>query len=646
MACLSVQTVNMCSKYDNVMCSDSLSESEKKNCWNCGEPFHEARDCNQPRRKKRGKKKSRRLGVRERDINIKNSQRNNGRVPNKKNSRQNGGRVLKAASLAKASHGEPDTSSDTGSCDANSDAKNSQRAGRVLVGPPLDETGQGGPETPQVRPGGGVQVGGVASALHDDVSGATATENGPGQPSTPDGLASHSTQAAGADAPALRRVSGATATEKGQGQPSTHDGLANHDAQAGGMGPDQRGSPRAPARGEGGHQLAAGPSGGGADLDGRDMQAAGTAPALHSVSGEMPPGTERISGETPRGPGLRQPAAGPHGGRAALGSHGPCEQGTQTLLMADDGGCGNLPVNPTPDPHRTLEMAQRLGHATVSRLLARRMATSAGGRTEFAPLHDEPTGAGAESTHGAHGGDSGGGGADEMGAARHSLWGEDTDPQPVRLQVLAGQPTGGDEPRRLTLAAEAYKGPPTDEALWQRPGGVDPEQQPDPETVVVKALQCSAGPRECVCEEERWQFISGMDDDIERLETELYGTRLQLAQVLKRQHNSEEMADKAEVEVVVAHAYKTEAQQVSTMRVRPTQRTKRRTGSRKRRSRKSPTRQTEWEARKEEFEREERLSSSSSSDSDSSIQQADECDCGWCYLVSNVDYYYSYQDWV
>ena len=91
---------------------------------------------------------------------------------------------------------------------------------------------------------------GVASALHNEVSGATATENGPGQPSTPDGLASHSTQAAGADAPALQRVSGATATEKGQGQPSTHDGLANHDAQAGGMGPDQRGTPRAPARGE------------------------------------------------------------------------------------------------------------------------------------------------------------------------------------------------------------------------------------------------------------------------------------------------------------------------------------------------------------------------------------------------------------
>mmetsp|Transcript_6555 Transcript_6555/g.10375 ORF Transcript_6555/g.10375 Transcript_6555/m.10375 type:complete len:100 (-) Transcript_6555:333-632(-) len=94
--------------------------------------------------------------------------------------------------------------------------------------------------------------------------------------------------------------------------------------------------------------------------------------------------------------------------------------------------------------------------------------------------------------------------------------------------------------------------------------------------------------------------------------------------------------------------YKTEAQQDSTMRARPTQRTKRRTGPRKRRTRKSHTRQTEWEARKEEFEREERLSSSSSSDSDSSIQQADECDCGWCYLVSNggSNYYYSYQDWV
>ena len=57
-------------------CSDLLSDGEKKKCWNCKEPFHEARDCNQPRRKRRGKKKSRRLGVRERDINIKNSQRN------------------------------------------------------------------------------------------------------------------------------------------------------------------------------------------------------------------------------------------------------------------------------------------------------------------------------------------------------------------------------------------------------------------------------------------------------------------------------------------------------------------------------------------------------------------------------------------
>ena len=122
--------------------------------------------------KKRGKKKSRRLGVRERDINIKNSQRNDGRVPNKKNSRQNGGRVLKVAPLANTGHGEPDTSSNTGSCGANSDAKNSQRAGRVLVVPSLDETGQGGPDTPQVRPGGGLQVEGVASALHDDVSGA------------------------------------------------------------------------------------------------------------------------------------------------------------------------------------------------------------------------------------------------------------------------------------------------------------------------------------------------------------------------------------------------------------------------------------------------------------------------------------------
>ena len=201
------------------------------------------------------------------------------------------------------------------------------------------------------------------------------------------------------------------------------------------MGPNQRGAPRAPTQGERGHQLAAGPSGGGADLDGRDMRALGTAPALHSVSGELPSGTERISGETPRGPGLHQPAAGLHGGRAALGSHGLCEQGTQTLLMADDGGCGNLPVNPTLDPHRVLEMAQRLGHATVSRLLARRMATAAGGRTEFARLHDEPTGAGVESERGAHGGCSGGGGADEMGTARHSLWGG-------RYRPTAGETTG------------------------------------------------------------------------------------------------------------------------------------------------------------------------------------------------------------
>ena len=48
--------------------SDPVRGGGQRKCWNCKEPFHEARDCNQPRRKKRGKKKSRRLGVRERDI--------------------------------------------------------------------------------------------------------------------------------------------------------------------------------------------------------------------------------------------------------------------------------------------------------------------------------------------------------------------------------------------------------------------------------------------------------------------------------------------------------------------------------------------------------------------------------------------------
>ena len=52
------------------------------------------------------------------------------------------------------------------------------------------------------------------------------------------------------------------------------------------------------------------------------------------------------------------------------------------------------------------------------------------------------------------------------------------------------------------------------------------EERTNPETVVVEALQRSAGPRVCVCEAECWQFISGKDDDIERLETELYETRL------------------------------------------------------------------------------------------------------------------------
>ena len=59
-------------------CSDSLSDGEKRKCWNCDSHSHMVRDCNQPRRKKRGKKKSRRVGVRERDTRIKNSQRHNG----------------------------------------------------------------------------------------------------------------------------------------------------------------------------------------------------------------------------------------------------------------------------------------------------------------------------------------------------------------------------------------------------------------------------------------------------------------------------------------------------------------------------------------------------------------------------------------
>jgi len=47
--------------------SDSVRDGGKRKCWNCDSHSHMARDCDQPRRKKRGKKKSRRLGVRERD---------------------------------------------------------------------------------------------------------------------------------------------------------------------------------------------------------------------------------------------------------------------------------------------------------------------------------------------------------------------------------------------------------------------------------------------------------------------------------------------------------------------------------------------------------------------------------------------------
>ena len=58
--------------------SDSVRDGGKRKCWNCDSHSHMVRDCNQPRRKKRGKKKGRRVGVRERDTRIKNSQRHNG----------------------------------------------------------------------------------------------------------------------------------------------------------------------------------------------------------------------------------------------------------------------------------------------------------------------------------------------------------------------------------------------------------------------------------------------------------------------------------------------------------------------------------------------------------------------------------------
>ena len=68
--------------------SDSVRGGGKRKCWNCDDHSHMVRDCDKPRRKKRGKKKSRRLGVRERDTSIENSQWNIGRVLNKNSRRQ------------------------------------------------------------------------------------------------------------------------------------------------------------------------------------------------------------------------------------------------------------------------------------------------------------------------------------------------------------------------------------------------------------------------------------------------------------------------------------------------------------------------------------------------------------------------------
>jgi len=158
-----------------------------------------------------------------------------------------------------------------------------------------------------------------------------------------------------------------------------------------------------------------------------------------------------------------------------------------------------------------------------------------------------------------------------------------------------------------TLAAEGHGAPPAEETPRQRPNEVDPEQQPDveertnPETVVVGSLQCSAGPEKSVSMKQKntgssCSFLLARMIKSRggwRIMSELYEAKLRLAQVLKRwqNHNNnhnrgEEMANRAEKEVVVAHAYnKTEAQQDSTIRARPTtQRRRRKMESRKRRS--------------------------------------------------------------
>jgi len=150
------------------------------------------------------------------------------------------------------------------------------------------------------------------------------------------GLRDPLSQAVGSG-PALRGASRTPALEDGECQSAVgpEGGAAeldNHSAQADGAASDQRRTPRAPARQGGERESAPGQDDGGAELRELFSQAAAPAPALR--------GTSEVQDTED---GRHQPAIGPSGGRAALGSHGPCEQGTQTLLVVDDdgGACGD-----------------------------------------------------------------------------------------------------------------------------------------------------------------------------------------------------------------------------------------------------------------------------------------------------------------
>ena len=201
----------------------------------------------------------------------------------------------------------------------------------------------GGGRQPAARPKGGeaelgspgVRVAGAAPTAHG-ASGASAPRGGDREPARAqdDGAAELRgpfSQVEGA-ASMLRGASRAPALEGGGRQPAVGPKgggaeLGSPSAQADGAASDQRGTSRAPARQGRERESAPGQDDGGAELRELFSQAVAPAPALR--------GTSEV--QDTEG-GRHQPAIGPSGGRAALGSHGPCEQGTQTLLVVDDDG--------------------------------------------------------------------------------------------------------------------------------------------------------------------------------------------------------------------------------------------------------------------------------------------------------------------